>query len=236
MANKPKSKNNPSFLNRFLDGFVNSLKISGSSDLFLGIFIILEGLCLLFAPSLFTICIIIGTVIGFTWLIELAVDIINGRKKVRSLLQQILIILILIIAGIFLILMLIDNRLVLNVDRIAVCVTTIIDGIKNLIDANKYEKRILPRIFFSILSLVYINYGAIYLFLGGDGMTSFFTTGMHGIVFIFLGLTDLWFYYFVTKTRRLPEPKDHKPQKSTSSSKPSNRKLQKSTSSSKPKK
>lgn len=99
----------------------------------------------------------------------------------------------------------IDSRLALNVDRIAVCVTTIIDGVKNFLDANKYEKRILPRIFFSILSLVYINYGLVYLFIGGDGMTSFFTTGMHGFVFISLGLTDLWFYFFVSKTRRLPD-------------------------------
>ena len=205
MKKESKKKNNPNFLDRFLDGFVNSLKISGSSDLFLGIFIILEGLCLIFAPSLFTICIIIGTVIGFTWLIELIVDIIRGRQKVRSLLQQILIILILLVAGVFLILMLFDNRLVLNVDRIAVCVTTIIDGIKNLVDANKYEKRLLPRVLFSIISLVYINYGIIYLFIGGDGLTSFFTTSMHGIVFILLGLTDLWFHYFVTSTRRKPK-------------------------------
>ena len=105
--------------------------------------------------------------------------------------------------GLFLILMQIDSRLALNVDRITVCATTIIDGIKNLIDTNKYEKRLLPRILFSILSLVYINYGLIYSFMGGDGLTSFFTTTMHGVVFIFLGITDLWFYYFVTKTRRL---------------------------------
>ena len=205
MTNTSKKKNSSNFLGRFLDGFVNSLKISGSSDLFLGIFIILEGLCLIFAPSLFSVCIIIGTMIGFTWLIELIVDIIRGRQKVRSLLQQILIILILLVAGFFLILMLIDSRLVLNVDRIAVCVTTIIDGIKNFIDTNRYGKRILPRVFFSILSLVYINYGLVYSFMGGDGLTSFFTTTMHGVVFILLGSTDLWFYYFVTKTRRLPK-------------------------------
>ncbi len=210
-----KTKDNPKFLDRFLDGFVNSLKISGSSDLFLGIFIILEGLCLIFAPSLFMICVVIGTMVGFTWLIELVVDIIRGRQKVRSLLQQILIILILLVAGFFLVLMLIDNRLMLNIDRIAVCATAIIDGIKNLIDANKYEKRLFPRILFSILSLVYINYGLVYLFIGGGGLTSFFTTSMHGVVFILLGLTDLWFYYFVTKTRRLPKPStdDHKKNK-----------------------
>ena len=205
MKKDVKTKKQPNLFDRFLDGFVDSLKISGRSDLFLGIFIILEGLCLIFAPSFFIVCIVIGTMVGFTWLIELVVDIIRGRKKVRSLLQQILIILILVIAGFFLILMLLDGRLALNVDRIAVCATTIIDGIKNLIDTNKYEKRLLPRIFFSILSLVYINYGLIYSFMGGDGLTSFFTTGMHGAVFIMLGMTDLWFYYFVTKTRRLPK-------------------------------
>ena len=211
--NKSKTNKNSSFFNRFLDGFVNSLKISGSSDLFLGIFIILEGICLILAPSLFVICIAIGTMIGFTWLIELIVDIIRGRQKVRSLLQQILIVLILLIAGVFLILMLIDSRLALNVDRIAVCTTTIIDGVKNFIDTNKYGKRLIPRILFSILSLVYINYGLVYLFLGGDGLTSFFTTNMHGVVFILLGLTDLWFYFFVTKTRRLPNSPNSKKRK-----------------------
>lgn len=204
--NNLEKKKAQNFFYKFIDGFINALKISGSSDLFLGIFIILEGLCLIFAPSLFSICIIIGTIIGFTWLIELVYDIIRGKQKVRSLLQQICIILILIVAGIFLVLTLIDGHLALNVDRIAVCVTTIIDGFKNFIDSNKYGKRLLPQIFFAILSLVYINYGLVYLFIGGDGMTSFFTTGMHGAVFILLGLTDLWFYFFVTKTRRIEEP------------------------------
>lgn len=200
-----KNEGKSSFLDRFIDGFISALKISGNSDLFLGIFIILEGFCLIFAPSLFMVCIIIGTLIGFTYIIELFFDIVRGRLKVRSLLQQICIILILIVAGIFLILMAFDSKLVLNVDRIAVCVTTIVDGVKNLIDINKLEKHLLPRVIFAILSLVYINYGVIYAFLGGDS-TSFFGTVMHGVVFIFLGVTDLWFYSHVSKTRRLSKP------------------------------
>ena len=199
------SKEQVSFFDRFIDGFINALKISGSSDLFLGIFIIIEGLCLIFAPSLFVVCIVIGTLIGFTYVIELFFDIVRGRLKVRSLLQQICIILILIVAGIFLVLMAFDPKLVLNVDRIAVCVTTIVDGVKNLVDINKLEKHILPRVIFATLSLVYINYGIVYAFLGGDS-TSFFGTVMHGVVFIFLGVTDLWFYNHVSKTRRLSEP------------------------------
>ncbi len=108
--------------------------------------------------------------------------------------------------------MMFDSRLELNVDRIAVCVTTILDGAKNLNDTNKYEKRILPRILFTILSLVYINYGIVYTFLGGD-ITSFFSTIMHGVVFISLGLADLWFYFHVSKMRRLPDPSDDKKEK-----------------------
>lgn len=109
--------------------------------------------------------------------------------------------------------MMFDSRLELNVDRIAVCVTTILDGAKNLNDTNKYEKRILSRILFTILSLVYINYGIVYAFLGGD-ITSFFSTIIHGVVFISLGLTDLWFYFHVSKkTRRLPDPSDDKKEK-----------------------
>lgn len=205
MSSKKNSKTPKNFFERFMDGFISALIISGNSDLFLGIFIVLEGICLILVPSLFSICIIIGTVIGFTWLIELVFDIISGRKKIRNAIQQICIILIMIVAGFFLVLMLIDQRLVLNVDRIAVCVTTIVDGFRNLIDAIKSKESTSSKILIGLLCLVYINYGLVYAFLGGDGMTSFFTTGMHGVVFIFLGLTDLWFYFFVTKTRRLPK-------------------------------
>ena len=200
------SKTKKNFLYRFLDGFVNALKLSGNSDLFLGVFIILEGLCLIFAPSLFPVFIIIGTVIGFTWLIELVVDIITGRQRIRSILQHICILLILLISGCFAILLLFDSRLMISVDRIAVTTTTIIDGFRNMNDIYKFEKRSLPRFIVTLLCLVYINYGLAYAFLGGDGLTSFFTTTMHGVVFIFLGLTDLWFYFFVTKTRRVSKP------------------------------
>jgi hypothetical protein len=200
---KASTKENTTRFDRFIDGFIDALKISCNSDLFLGIFIIIEGLCLLIAPSFFSVCVVIGTVIGFTWLIELAFDIIRGRKKVQSVLQQFCLVFILLIAGFAGILMLLDERLMLNVDRIAVCVTTIIDGFRNLIDINKSGKRFLPLLVFGLLNLVYINYGLIYLFIGGDGLSSFFTTGMHGVVFIFMGLTDLWFYFGVSKTRRI---------------------------------
>ena len=188
-----------------MNGFMSALKISENSDLFLGIFIILEGICLIFNPSLFPICIIIGTVIGFAWLIELIYDIIKGKKRVRSLLQQMCILIVLLVSGFFLVLMLIDSRLSLNIDRIAVCSTTIIDGVRSLIDAIRYEKRIVPKIIICVLCLVYINYGLVYSFMGGDGLTSFFTTGMHGVVFICLGLTDIWFYYLLPFNRRLPK-------------------------------
>lgn len=110
--------------------------------------------------------------------------------------------LILLISGVVAILLLIDSRLMLNVDRIAVTTTTIIDGIRNMNGIYKFEKRSLPRFIVTLLCLVYINYGLAYIFLGGDGLTSFFTTTMHGVVFIFLGLTDLWFCFFVTKSGR----------------------------------
>ena len=187
-------------LNRVIDNLISALKIAGNSDLFLGIFIILEGLSLIFIPAIFPIFIALSILIAFAFAIELFFDLARHKRTIRSVLQQICITLILATLILYCFLMVFDDIFRLNVDRILVCATTIADGIKNLIKTIKIEKQPTPRTIFILLSLVYINYGAVYCFLGGE--TNFFTTTMHGVVFIFCGLTDIWIYLRNPKNKR----------------------------------
>ena len=193
MKDEVQKKDNPSKVDRFIDGFIRALKIAGGSDLFLGIFVVIEGFSLIFVPALFPACIALSIIIAFTFAIEWFFDIIRHRRTVWSVLQQICIVLILIALIVYCFLMIFDDLFRLNIDRVLVSATTIGDGLKNLIHAVKVEKRIIPRIICILLSLVYINYGIIYCFLGGE--VNFFTTIMHGVVFIFCGLTNVWLYY-----------------------------------------
>ena len=189
---KGRMKNYPR-LNRFIDGFIRALKVAGSSDLFLGIFIILEGLSLMIAPGIFPVLIVLSVLIAFAFAIEWFFDIFRLKRTVWSVLQQICILLIVLALCFFGFLMLFDGHFRFNADRILVCSTTIADGIKNLIHTIKVEKKLLPRIILILLNLVYINYGAVYLFVGGDP-TSFYNTTMHGVVFMFCGFTNIWLY------------------------------------------
>ena len=180
-------------VNRFIDGFIAALKKAGDSDLFFGIFLILEGLSLMIAPPIFVVFVVISILIVFAFAIEIFFDIIRHRRTVQSKIQQICFIAILIVLAIYGILMLIDGKFRLNVDRLIVCGTTIADGIKNLIHSVKIEKRLIPRIIMIIMCLICINYGVVYLFLGGtDAIT--FTTTMHGVIFIFCGIINLWLF------------------------------------------
>ena len=194
MASSSSKKDNSGKLDRFIDGFISVLKIAGSSDLFLGIFVVLEGFSLIFVRELFPAFVVLSIMIAFAFAIEWFFDIIRHRRTVWSVLQQICITLILAALITYCLLMIFDDLFRLNIDRVLVCATTIADGIKNLVHTIKVERRLVPRIIFILLSLVYINYGLVYCFLGG-GEISLFDTVMHGIVFIFCGLTNIWLYY-----------------------------------------
>ena len=178
-------------LAKLLDLLVLALKIAGESDLFLGIFVVLEGFSLIFAPSLFPIFIVLSILIAFACTIEWFLKVIrNHDHSLWNNLQHILVVIILIALIIYCALLIFDDLFRLNVDRVSVCVTTVADGLKNLIRTLKYEKRRKPRLLLIIFSLIYINYGITYIFLGGE--TNVFTTTMHGYVFIFCGLTNIW--------------------------------------------
>ena len=194
MKDSPKQKNNPSKLDKFIDGAIAAFKIAGSSDLFLGIFLILEGISLAYVRALFPVFVVLSIIIAFAFAIEWFFDIIRHRRTVWSVLQQICITLILVALAVYCFLMIFDDLFRLNVDRVLVCATTIADGIKNLIHTIKVEKSLVPRIFFIILSIMYINYGVAYCLMGG-GEISIFNTLMHGAVFTFCGATNIWLYY-----------------------------------------
>ena len=196
-SDNSKNKSESSWLDRFIDGFIRALKVAGSSDLFLGIFVILEGLSLIFVPVLFPVFIVLSIMVAFAFAIEWFFDIIRHRRTVWSTLQQICIVAILAALIVYAFLMIFDDLFRLNADRVLVAATTIADGIKNLVHTIKIEKRFWPRLFLILLNLVYINYGVIYCFLGGE--VNFFTTTMHGIVFTFCGFTNVWLHYLDPK-------------------------------------
>lgn len=197
-----KKKSNPTKLDKFIDGAISAFKTAGSSGLFLGVFLILEGISLAYVRALFPIFVVMSIIIAFAFAIEWFFDIIRHRRTVWSVLQQICIVLILAALAVYCFLMIFDDYFRLNVDRVLVCATTIADGTKNLVHTIKVEKNILPRIVFIALSVMYINYGLSYLLLGG-GEISLFNTVMHGFVFVLCGITDIWLYY------RDPKNKEH---------------------------
>ena len=57
-------------VNRFIDGFIAALKKAGDSDLFFGIFLILEGLSLMIAPPIFVVFVVISILIVFAFAID----------------------------------------------------------------------------------------------------------------------------------------------------------------------
>ena len=209
MSKAPKQSSKKDKVNKFIDGFIKALKIAGSSDLFLGIFIILEGICLIALPALFPVCIVISIMVSFAFAIECFFDLARKKRSIKSKLQQACILIIIIALAIYCVLLIFDDLFRMNMDRVLVCATTIIDGIKNLIHTIKVEKKPLPKILFSILSLIYVNYGVVYLFLGGNPTTSF-STVLHGIVFLFCGATNIWLYYRDPKNKQQNDEKNQR--------------------------
>ena len=197
-------------LDKIIDGIILALKVVGSNDLFFGIFLILEGLCAMFFWDFFPVFVALSVVIIFSFAIEWFFDIIRHRRTVWSVLQQICITLILAALIFFCFLMLFDDKFRIEFDRIIICITTIVDGIKKLQHTIKVEKNPLPRTIFIILSLIVINYGIVYGVLSG-AVVNIFTTTMHGVVFIICGVIDIWFYMRAQNNKKFnPEPKQTK--------------------------
>ena len=185
------TKKRASKLDKIIDETIYILKVAGSSDLFLGIFFILEGISLIAFPAFFPVLIVLSILIAFAWAIEWFFKVVRHRRTFLNILQRILIVIILAALAFYCFLLIFDDFFRINMDRVLVCTTTVADGIKNLINTLKMEDRTAPRTTLTVFSAAYICYGIAYLFFGGSDAT-FFTTTMHGIVFIFCGLTNVW--------------------------------------------
>ena len=182
-------------MDKFIDGVISVLKKAGASDLFLGIFVVAEGFVLIFARDFFPIMIILSICMAFAFVIEWLVDVIRQHRHTTwNIFQRILAILALIALAVYCGLMIFNDQFRLNVDRVLVCATTVMDGVKNLFHTIKIEKQPKPRKIFITFSAMYIAYGVAYGFLGG-GDVNFFNTTMHGVVFILCGLTNIWLVY-----------------------------------------
>ncbi len=195
-------------MNRAIDVIISILKKAGASDLFLGIFVVMEGLILIFARDLFPICVVFSIGIAFAFVIEWFVNVLRGKRNFWNVIQRILIIILLIALTIYCIYMITDSNFRLNVDRVLVAATTIADGLKNLVHTIKIEKEEKPRRVFVFFSVLYVVYGVAYFFFCGE--INFFTTTMHGVVFILCGLTNMWLVYRGYESKKQRKARDVK--------------------------
>ena len=194
-------------MNRIIDAIIAALKKAGASDLFLGVFVVIEGLILLFARDVFPICVVLSIGIAFAFAIEWFVNVLRGEKSFWNVVQRIIIIILLIALVVYCFMMFTDEKFRLNVDRVLVAATTIADGLKNLVHTIQVEKEPRPRKIFITFSILYIVYGAAY-FLLANGDINFFNTTMHGVVFILCGLTNMWLVYRGYESKKQRKARD----------------------------
>ena len=178
---------------KIIDFSIKALKAIGGSNLLFGTFLVAEGLSLIFAPVLFPIFIALSILIAYAFALEWLFNVLRGEKSLWNIIQRIFIVILIIALLVYCGFLIFDANFRIGVDRVLVSATTIADGIKNLRQSFKIEKRRNYRLFFSISSTLAILYGVIYAIVGG-AEANFFTTTIHGVIFILCGLTNLWFY------------------------------------------
>lgn len=179
---------------KLIDGSIKVLKLIGSNSMFFGIFLIAEGISLIFAPTLFPVFIALSILIAYAFALEWFVNVIRGEKSLWNVIQRAVIFLLIIALIIYCGFLIFNADFRIGVDRVIVCATTILDGTKNLIHSIRTESRHLTlRKAFIGASSICILYGIIYGIVGG-AEANIFTTTVHGVVFIFCGLTNLWLY------------------------------------------
>ena len=179
---------------KLIDGSIKILKMIGGNILFFGIFLIAEGISLIFAPTLFPFFIVLSILIAYAFAIEWFVNVIRGEKSLWNIVQRAAIFLLVIALIIYCGFLIFNADFRIGVDRVIVCATTILDGTKNLIHSVRTESHHagLRKAFIGASSIC-ILYGVVYGIIGG-AEANIFTTTIHGIVFIFCGFTNLWLY------------------------------------------
>ena len=178
---------------KIIDGSIKVLKIIGRNGLFFGLFLVLEGLSLIFKREWFPFFIAVSILIAYAFAIEWFFDVLRAERSFWITVQRILIVVLIIALLIYCGFMIFNADFRITVDRVIVCATTTLDGMKNLVRVMKSEYNPTLRKIFIAFSLVCVVYGIIYGILGG-AEANLFTTTLHGIVFIFCGLTDIWLF------------------------------------------
>ena len=179
---------------KIIDFSIKVLKTVAGSNLLFGTFLIAEGLAMIFAMNLFPFFIAFSILMAYAFALEWLVNVLRGEKTFWNKVQRGLIVIIIIGLLIYCGFLIFNADFRIGVDRVIVCATTIIDGSKNLIHSVRSKSKHLAfRKAFIGASAVCILYGLIYGIVGG-AEANFFTTTIHGIVFIFCGFTNLWLY------------------------------------------
>ncbi|MBQ8991868.1 hypothetical protein IJ090_00300, partial [Candidatus Saccharibacteria bacterium] len=145
-----------------IDRTIKILKTIGRNNLLFGTFLIAEGLSLIFARAVFPVFVTLSILIAYAFALEWLVGVLRGERTFWNVFQRVLIVIILIALLIYCGFIIFDENFRVNVDRVIVSFTTVIDGATNLIQSTKIEKR---RTFRRILvgaSAACILYGIIY--------------------------------------------------------------------------
>ena len=159
----------------------------------------------MFAPVLFPVFIALSILIAYAFALEWLFNVLRGKKTLWNIIQRIFIVILIVVLLVYCGFLIFDANFRIGVDRVLVSATTIADGLKNLHQSFKIEKRRNYRLFFSISSSLAVLYGVIYAIVGG-AEANFFTTTVHGVIFILCGLTNLWFY--VHGRRDMPDEEE----------------------------
>ena len=179
---------------KIIDVSIKILKMIGSNSLFFGIFLIAEGISLIFAPTLFPGFVILSILVAYAFAIEWFVNVVRGEKSFWNIVQRAIIAILIVALLVYCGFLIFNADFRIGIDRVIVCATTILDGTKNLIHSIRTESRHIGlRKAFIGASGICILYGIIYGIVGG-AEANIFTTTIHGIVFIFCGFTNLWLY------------------------------------------
>ncbi|MBQ9016930.1 hypothetical protein IJ103_01620 [Candidatus Saccharibacteria bacterium] len=178
---------------KVIDQTIKILKTIGRNNLLFGTFLIAEGLSLIFARAVFPVFVTLSILIAYAFALEWLVGVLRGERTFWNICQRVIIIIILIALLIYCGFIIFDESFRINVDRVIVSLTTIVDGTTNLLQSVKIEKRQAFRRILVGFSAACIIYGVIYGIVGG-AEANIFTTTLHGIVFILCGFTNLWLY------------------------------------------
>ena len=103
---------------KIIDKSISTLKFVGGNDLLFGLFLIFEGLSLIYMPGLFPLFVIFSILIAYAFAIEWFFNVMRGERSFINTLQRVIIAILVIALIIYCCMMIVDSEFRINVDRV----------------------------------------------------------------------------------------------------------------------